>query len=156
MLWQSSQNYFFLNVIRQDKKKLHMTEITMQLNLNMLQNKPLIMQKCSFILRVSFNPDLSLSGGAVESEVLSLEVAVQCETVKNQSGVWRGRLGVLLLICKHTKNESKYEMSKIKFPLCEHRVCLFLNVSLYLALDAAEVHQVEVAGEDGLEGSKGL
>lgn len=47
-------------------------------------------------------------------------------------------------------------MSKIKFPLCENHVCLFLNVSLYLALDAAEVHQVEVAGEDRLEGSKGL
>lgn len=70
---------------------------------------------------MSFNPDLSLSGGAVESEVLSFEVAVQRETVKNQSGVWRGRQGVLLLICKHTKNESKYEMSKIKFPLCENR-----------------------------------
>lgn len=50
MLWQSSQNYFFLNVIRQDKKKLHMTEITMQLNLNMLQNKPLIMRKCRVVL----------------------------------------------------------------------------------------------------------
>lgn len=106
---------------------------------------------------MSFNPDLSLSGGAVESEVLSFEVAVQRETVKNQSGVWRGRQGVLLLICKHTKNESKYEMSKIKFPLCENRgLFVFLNVSSYLALDAAEVHQVEVAGEDGLEGSKGL
>lgn len=76
---------------------------------------------------MSFNPDLSLSGGAVESEVLSFEVAVQRETVKNQSGVWRGRQGVLLLICKHTKNESKYEISKIKFPLCENRVCLFFK-----------------------------
>lgn len=54
---------------------------------------------------VSFSPDLSLCGGAVEAEVLSLKVAVQRETVKNQSCVWRWRLGVLLLMQTHEKQQ---------------------------------------------------
>lgn len=102
-----------------------MTEITMQQNLNMLQNKPPIMQKWWVVL--SFSPCEFQPWPVPEwwcswirgSEPRSRSPARDGEESKRCMERETG--GPAAHMQTH-ENKSKYE---IKFPLCENRVCFF-------------------------------
>lgn len=70
---------------------------------------------------VCVHPDLSLCGGAVEAQVLSLQAAVYRQTVKNHGCVRRRRLGVLLL----TNTRQNQVGSNHRIPETKKVVCVF-------------------------------
>ncbi len=61
-------------------------------------------------LLVSFHPDLSLCGGAVEAKVRRVQATVQRYTMKDQGRVRRRRVGVLLLTHAHAHTHTHLVM----------------------------------------------